>query len=81
MPDSRDVSVPGPTAAIRQRMLIHRQRLILGLPFNASLADSFTGFMVPVETSTTPYSVFKDLNISVSEPIVHRLPPEVKGAA
>jgi hypothetical protein len=48
------------TAAIRLRMLNYLQRLILILPFNAPHADSFTSFMIPVETSTTPYQEMSD---------------------
>ena len=42
-------------SSIKLRMLNYLQRLILILPFNAPHADSFTSFMTPVETSTTPY--------------------------
>lgn len=39
----------------RQRLLNYLQRLYLILPFNPSHGDSFTSFIAPVETSTSPY--------------------------
>ena len=41
-------------AAFRQLLLIYCQRLILGLWFDASPADSFSSCKTPVETMTTP---------------------------
>ena len=35
-------------------LILYRERLILILPFDASHADSFTSFMIPVETGTAP---------------------------
>ena len=56
-----NAGITGKTAATRQRKLNYLQRLYLILPFNASHANSFTGFMIPVETFTTPEIIFRFL--------------------
>lgn len=54
MPGSQSAGALCQTAAIRQRMLNYLQRLILICDLTHQPADSFSSFITPVETFTSP---------------------------
>ena len=57
------------TAAIRQRMLNYLQRLILICDLTHQPADSFSSFITPVETFTSPGDLTEQILLPVLSPI------------
>ena len=69
MPGSQSAGALCQTAAIRQRMLNYLQRLILICDLTHQPADSFSSFITPVETFTSPGDLTEQNLLPVLSPI------------